>query len=207
MGGESGGDSGGANCEFGSYVSRLLAAAASCNCDFTTSRATSVERLCFSVFLTNLVIKKLHFISTSSRKYRPEIGTPRPISTGCTGSPGKLPPKDHFSLISSPIGAYTCVCRPYGRSWKQALKDTFPVYMPAGRYDTLSVIWYQVQWYSSGVASGGGLMRWRSSCEGLRSIISVCVWSVASTVSFEMPAGRGVMVVNIVFFDIIRCRM
>ena len=106
---------------------------ASTSWDFTTKRATSVASASLRVFLTNLVMRKLHFISTSSRKYSPEIGAPTPISTGTTGSCGRFPPSVHFSLISSPIGAYTCVCSPCGRSWKQALKWTLPVIIPAGR--------------------------------------------------------------------------
>ena len=60
-----------------------------------------------------------------------------------------------------------------------------------------------MQWYSSAVASGGGLIGWRSSTSGLRSIISVWEWRVSITVCLEMPAGSGVSVVKTVLFDIL----
>jgi hypothetical protein len=66
-----------------------------------------------------------------------------------------------------------------------------------------SVSKYQRQWYSSGVAFGGGLIGWRSSTRGLRSIISVWERSVSMTVWREMPAGRGVRVVKMERFDIL----
>jgi len=62
---------------------------------------------------------------------------------------------------------------------------------------------YHRQWYSSGVAFGGGLIGWRSSTRGLRSIISVWERSVSMTVWREMPAGRGVRVVKTERFDIL----
>lgn len=61
-----------------------------------------------------------------------------------------------------------------------------------------------MQWYSSGVAVGGGLMGWRSSTSGFRSIISTCEWRVSRTVSREIPAGRGVSVVKTVRLDILK---
>lgn len=65
------------------------------------------------------------------------------------------------------------------------------------------MIRYQAQWYSSGVASGGGLIGTRDSWDGLRSIISWWLCSVSMTVRRETPDGRGVMVVKRVFLDIL----
>jgi len=66
-----------------------------------------------------------------------------------------------------------------------------------------SVREYQRQWYSSGVAFGGGLTEWRSSTRGFKSIISVWARSVSMTVWREMLAGRGVRVVKTERFNIL----
>ena len=88
---------------------------------FSTSLSTSDACAFFNVFFTNPAISILHRRSTSSLSHSPSFGTPRPSSATSRGSPGRFPPSVHLFLISTLIGAKTCVCSPTARSWKQAV--------------------------------------------------------------------------------------
>jgi hypothetical protein len=93
---------------------------------FSDILSTRVPWAFFSVFFTKPIMIELHLKSTSSLRYNPDMGAFNPNSTTSGGSPGKEPPTDQRSRISSPMAAKQCVWRPSGRSLKAQVYETLP---------------------------------------------------------------------------------
>ena len=76
-----------------------------------------------------------------------KLSTPEVEYAAAVAPPGWFPQICHLLRKSTPAGAYVCVCRPHGMSWKQPLNEILPepILPSPGTYWMRSVISYHVE--------------------------------------------------------------